>query len=102
MPKYRDCTVHMHRPDSAGGDRTVRVRVTETEIRAYGGKDPRDAMERIARARAARKLYGMGAFFNYEAQYPHRGQIFRSRRAGCNPGTADACTPVITLRVEET
>lgn len=100
MPtKYHDCIVHMHCPASAGGDRTVRVRVTETEIRADGRKD---ALERIARARAARKLYGQSAFFfNFEAQYPHRGQIFRPRRAGCNAGTSDACTPVITLRVEE-
>lgn len=97
--KYHDCIVHMHRPASAGGDRTVRVRVTETEIRAYGAKDPQLALERIARARAARKLYGQSAFFNYEAQYPHRGQIFVPTRKG--GGSAAACTPVVTLRVEE-
>jgi len=90
------CLVRMHRPDSSGGDRTVRVRVSEAEIRAYGA-DPEVALEALARAHAVRQVYGARAGWRPEAQYPHRGQVFVRAREG----EASAITPVITLRVEE-
>lgn len=88
-------TVHMHRPDSAGGDREVVVRVPDAEIASDGRAD---AAERLARVRAAKKFYGSTAVWHHDSQYPHRGQIMVP--AGPRSGASlSACTPVVTLRV---
>lgn len=88
--KTASYVVTMVRPRSAGGDREVSVRVTRAEVEKDGRPD---AAERIARLKAARKLYGQHVVWHHDARYPQRGQIMRKGRV------LSACTPTVVLHV---
>lgn len=86
-------------------DREIVCRVTDAHVDAYlaeqgivaASESLRDATRaRIARDRAAKRLYGRGVSWQSGGVVPHRGQIWTPAKGG----GSSAVTSEITMRVE--